>query len=463
MTTSVIRPQQDITNIHSTSEETTFSLDTSMSEQNSSSIGTKEDGNGELVEDDDSSMPDCLEDCLMSTSKQSEAGDDDDLSDGEEDRDERRQEKSNCSSMHSSMSLFISGLVGNHSGDQHLIVQVDNAKPRDLPQQTSILPDTLHPSPTKRAAISRWESTPTSAPVPAHKKEISPRRPRAMRPLPGGGHHLHKNKEFHQPQAVGKKDAPILRPQRMDSNNSLCKNECSFSDLGTGQHSGRHDSMDLNALIAEAEDQGEGIYVKVPALAASVTSSLWSSVSTMTTSSSSHFGQASTVERPMRCPHRTYSDEQQQQPPVVVPGIITQVSPTKNGEKPLRRPIRQPSECNVFNSNIGATGASTPGEEKLDGLRSAVENKPEKEKREYNKWKLLCPLKEDSDPLPSFKLSRASSDQSLLTMLTNIKKATEMRAREKFVYERAESEPTFSPDFGDNSNSTGMRKRCRKV
>lgn len=101
-----------------------------------------------------------------------------------------------CKNSNKSMSVFMSSLVGLHSGDWSFCLQVDNAKPRDLPpppplpavelgsDSSSVVSNTR-----KNNGLSRWESTPTSnqnmhkgnksgpnAPV-AHAT-----RPRAMRP-----------------------------------------------------------------------------------------------------------------------------------------------------------------------------------------------------------------------------------------------------------------------------------------
>jgi hypothetical protein len=238
---------------------------------------TAADDEDDELQGDNFSMPDCIgEKYLFSLRQPQHIGDDGEESLGEDDVNSPSVPADYASPLHSSMSLFISELVGSHA-EQQLVVQVDNAKPRDLPNPCNFQDNC---SSTKKNVISRWESTPSKLAHTSH----DPRRPRAMRPLPGGNQRDHSLKQIMKKTG----DTPIMRPQRMDSNSSLIDAELSISDLGTAaqqmtggslHHSCRHDSMDLDALIAAAEnDGGGGVYVQVPALLASETS-LWSCAS----------------------------------------------------------------------------------------------------------------------------------------------------------------------------------------
>jgi hypothetical protein len=245
-------------------------------------------------------------------------------------------------SSNKSMSVFMSSLVGLHSGDWSFCLQVDNAKPRDLPPPLSL--SSVEPGSDSASAVSntrksnglsRWESTPTSNQK-GHKATKSgpttavtqATRPRAMRPWRHPSNNLSSSTSFssNTSSSTRKLDTPISRPQRHDSNRSLQSNaklpqrlesnrslkpELSIRDIreltkpspDDGHNSqaphlpSRHDiSMDLRVLLECEEDNvddaaanfgdgGDGtgcVFLKIPAMQSQ--HSLWGSASTMTAS-----------------------------------------------------------------------------------------------------------------------------------------------------------------------------------
>lgn len=285
---------------------------------------------------------DKYEDLSMSDSRFTENGEEEETTHEEEVAITAAEQDDDVASKSSrtSMSAFMSSLVGVHqtAEDWSFCLQVDNAKPRDLPppsdnNATSSSDSSSAVNIRGKNGISRWES------APAAPKELASKRPRAMRPWRwpsaiSGSSSNGSNSTNSVGVGTKKADAPISRPQRHDSNRSLMNNslmnnslmsknakrpqrhdsnrslarENSLADLFTPLPTGgRHDStmainsmtnsmaghsMDLRVLLECTEeddmsvvgDLEDGVYLHVPRTMNQSGNSLWSSASTMTAS-----------------------------------------------------------------------------------------------------------------------------------------------------------------------------------
>lgn len=376
----------------------------------------------------------------------------------------------------SSMSAFMSSLVGIHSEDWSFCLQVDNAKPRDLPPP--IMPQSVSSSNAKSSSdssavsisrkqngMSRWESTPSS-PASNMGVEMKPRA-RAMRPWrPPSNNNNNKNNN-----GARKTDAPIVRPQRHDSNRTLnaklpqrndsdrCLNrEMSISDLGAlggapvnnvchnstvGQH-----SMDLRVLLedhAEEDDLsvvGEGeaaaVYLKIPSMLASE-HSLWGSASTMTASIRtmtstrslmSHYSKESIRNlqnyghkcssagcTQLDSSHRSLFCKTEEERPIRPPRRTRSREHPFNSnvcERPVRRPVRIDSDRSMLSgSTHGTSAVAMP-------MPTPISVSPEPSES------LLPPLNlYDSSANFSFRLIRSLSEQTMDTTWRDSKKQTE--------------------------------------
>jgi hypothetical protein len=377
------------------------------------------------------------------------------------------------SRLNNSMSVFMSSLAGLHSGDLSFCLQMDNAKPRDLPPST--------PSPSvelgsdassvvsstrKNNGLSRWESTPTSNRKMQKGNKSGPITPvtqatrsRAMRPWRHPANNLSNSTGLSSnSDSTRKSDAPMARPQRVDSNRTLKSNaklpqradsirslkpELSIRDIresakpADSSHSGhasqmasRYDySMDLRVLLeceednldeaaANFRDEGDGdgtggVFLKIPAMQSQ--HSLWGSASTMTASyrtmasshySSSHnsnYNASSSLESSKRSLFCKSEVERPLSPPRRTrsrEGFHTGFSSTAC-EQPVRRPVRHPSDRSMLSGSATLVTPTAPGEAAVtvsDCLR------------------LLPALSlHDSSYNFSFKLIRSLSEQTLET------------------------------------------------
>ena len=181
----------------------------------------------------------------------------------------------------SSMSVFMSSLVGLHAEDVSINLQADNAKPRDLPppapsDNTSDV-NSNGPKSKNRNKISRWESTPTTvgkSPKSVVPADLTWKRRRAMRRLPGSSGSSNTSFSTAGSSLASKNngssrkaDMPILLPKRTDSSRSLTINakrpqrldssgnlfsEGSNKSFDSGFNSGSSDQQDVKEKSAQA-------------------------------------------------------------------------------------------------------------------------------------------------------------------------------------------------------------------
>lgn len=290
-----------------------------------------------------SSMPTSIEEDDQSLSNAMLSDDSDEEDDTLRSKDDTLVSKSSMSSM----SVFMSSLVGLHSEDWSFCLQVDNAKPRDLPPPTTTTTphqQSTHSSSSdssvvsvnhrhKNHGISRWDSTPSSSNnnKNSNSKSVelaSKQRPRAMRPWRPPASSGSTSNGSTSSGTKKKADAPIPRPIRVDSSRTLntlnnakrpqrydsdrclqLNREMSLTDLGAAiinnnqNSSSNHNSimmgqqsMDFKVLLEECTNEedlsvvraaceGAGVYLKIPTSKMQASErSLWSSASTMTAS-----------------------------------------------------------------------------------------------------------------------------------------------------------------------------------
>lgn len=439
----------------------------------------------------------------------------------------------------SSMSMFMSSLVGLRAEDVSINLQADNAKPRDLPPPAPIgtfsNANSNSSKHKNRNKISRWESTPKSvgksprSPKSVVPADLSWKRPRAMRRLPGtssascnssvstSGSSLTSRSNGSSRKA----DMPILLPKRTDSSRSLTINakrpqrldssgnlfsESSSRSGSSSVKSGsstqqvevspqdhvkeertqalvRNDSMDLRVLLEGADEtidediknignsqnpsgrtlsgssghQEGGVFLKIPDKMLASDRSLWSSASTMTASfrtmqssrslmshyssksialeqsSRSLFWQAEeeATSPPMRLPRRSDSTDD----PFRTKNSTNSPFQSNASARPVRRPVRSTSNRNmplcdntldtelasneavVTRSSITSTSAATIVAANIcseTGRAKVTDSPPQQPRRLRGQRQQKPPAQRPESMMPSFRLIRSLSDQTLI-------------------------------------------------